>query len=121
MDLLFLVEHKHLSNWITHAGSLILLMLMNCSNTVLVRGVYIDGEEPRGECVVFPTHYIRLFFKKERRKKMIRMKNEDARLEKCEMNHSSESRVKFDENVNECVMSSNSVEDERKYSSEVSE
>lgn len=118
MDFFFLPEHKALSNWITHGGAFILLMLMNCCNTVLVRGVYIDGEEPRGECVVFPTHYIRLFFKRERRKKMIRMKNEDARKEKCEMNH--ETRVKFEENVNECVNNCNNVENERRDSSEIS-
>lgn len=83
-----------------------MLMLMNCANTVLVRGVYLDGDEPRGECVVFPTHYIRLFFTRERRKKTIREKNEDAMLEKCELNHISEQRVKFNENVNECVENS---------------
>lgn len=120
MDKHFIPDDKLLSNWITHAGSFILLMLLNCSNTLLTRGVYIDGDEPRGECVVFPTHYIRLFFKRERRKKMIREKNEDARMEKCEMNHSAETRVKFDDNVNECVNSSY-IDDERKNSSEVSE
>lgn len=44
-------------------------MLLNCSNSVLVRGVYIDAEEPAGECVVFPCHYLRLFFHRERTKK----------------------------------------------------
>jgi hypothetical protein len=50
------------SYWITHAGCLLLLMLINCSNSVLVRGVYIDAEEEGGKCVVFPCYYLRLFF-----------------------------------------------------------
>jgi hypothetical protein len=48
-------------------------MLLNCSNSVLVRGVYIDAEEPAGQCVVFPVYYIRLFFQKERSKKQKRL------------------------------------------------
>lgn len=58
-----------MSNWITHGVSLLMLILLNCSNSVLVRGVYIDAEEPAGQCVVFPVYYIRLFFQKERTKK----------------------------------------------------
>lgn len=62
-----------LSDLVTHAASIILLALLNCSNTVLVRGVYLDAEEPDGQCVVFPVYYIRLFFQKERLKKQRRM------------------------------------------------
>lgn len=62
-----------LSDWLTHSISLILLALLNCSNSVLVRGVYIDAEEPAGQCVVFPVYYIRLFFQKERTKKQKRL------------------------------------------------
>lgn len=47
--------------------------MLNCSNSVLVRGVYIDAEEPAGQCVIFPVYYIRLFFQKERLKKQRRM------------------------------------------------
>ena len=50
------------SYWITHAGCLVLLVLINCSNSILVRGVYIDAEEEGGNCVVFPCYYLRLFF-----------------------------------------------------------
>uniref|UniRef100_A0A1Q3FSF4 Putative conserved plasma membrane protein n=1 Tax=Culex tarsalis TaxID=7177 RepID=A0A1Q3FSF4_CULTA len=69
LDYYFLPENRLLSNWITHVASLLLLILLNCSNSVLVRGVYIDAEEPAGQCVVFPVYYIRLFFQKERTKK----------------------------------------------------
>lgn len=47
--------------------------MLNCSNSVLVRGVYIDAEEPAGQCVIFPVYYIRLFVQKERSKKQRRM------------------------------------------------
>ncbi|CAH0406815.1 unnamed protein product [Chilo suppressalis] len=69
LDVYFFPETPKLSNWTTHIVSIVLLMLLNCSNSILVRGVYIDAEEPAGECVVFPCHYLRLFFHKERTKK----------------------------------------------------
>lgn len=62
-----------MSNLITHSVSFVLLAMLNCSNSVLVRGVFIDAEEKGGQCVVFPVYYIRLFFQKERTKKQQRM------------------------------------------------
>lgn len=38
-----------------------------------MRGVFIDAEEPAGQCVIFPVYYVRLFFQKERTKKRQRM------------------------------------------------
>lgn len=74
-----------LGDFISHVGSFLLLALMNCSNSVLVRGVYIDAEEPNGQCVVFPIYYIRLFFEKERTKKQQKQqKHLEATLEKGE-------------------------------------
>lgn len=63
LDLWLLPNNPELSRWITHVGCFLLLVLLNCSNTILVRGVYIDAEEEGGQCVVFPCHYLRLFFK----------------------------------------------------------
>lgn len=81
-----------------------LLILLNCSNSVLVRGVYIDAEEPAGQCVIFPVYYIRLFFQKERTKKQKRLTERHEKvdqnnavllIEKPQLNHaSSESIVK---------------------------
>lgn len=68
-----ILENRFLSDWLTHGVSILLLVLLNCSNSVLVRGVYIDAEEPAGQCVVFPVYYIRLFFQKERTKKQNRL------------------------------------------------
>lgn len=71
---------------------MILLILLNCSNSVLVRGVYIDAEEPAGQCVIFPVYYIRLFFQKERTKKQDRLletleQNNICLLEKPKVNN----------------------------------
>ncbi|KXJ78862.1 hypothetical protein RP20_CCG003261 [Aedes albopictus] len=81
LDHYFLPDNVLLSNWITHGVSLLLLILLNCSNSVLVRGVYIDAEEPAGQCVVFPVYYIRLFFQKERTKKQRKLLESLGRAE----------------------------------------
>ncbi|XP_026315729.1 uncharacterized protein LOC113227071 [Hyposmocoma kahamanoa] len=73
LDTYLFPDTPKLSNWCSHTISLALLILLNCSNSVLVRGVYIDAEEPAGECVIFPCHYLRLFFHKERTKKRHRL------------------------------------------------
>lgn len=49
-----------------------------------MRGVYIDAEEPAGQCVVFPVYYIRLFFQKERTKKQKKLME---RLQKIDQNN----------------------------------
>ncbi|KAK2586637.1 hypothetical protein KPH14_011684 [Odynerus spinipes] len=69
LDLWLLPNNLVLSCWITHVGCFVFLVLLNCSNSILVRGVYIDAEEEEGKCVIFPCHYLRLFFKIEREKK----------------------------------------------------
>ena len=49
-----------------------------------MRGVYIDAEEPAGQCVVFPVYYIRLFFQKERTKKQKKLME---KLQKLDQNN----------------------------------
>nr|XP_034172936.1 uncharacterized protein LOC117600938 isoform X1 [Osmia lignaria] len=75
LDLWLLPDNPELSCWITHVGCFVFLVLLNCSNSILVRGVYIDAEEDDGKCVAFPCHYLRLFFKVEREKKEARRRN----------------------------------------------
>lgn len=89
-----------MSDWITHGVSLLLLILLNCSNSVLVRGVYIDAEEPAGQCVVFPVYYIRLFFQKERTKKQKRL------LESLERQDKNNTTVLL-ENNSKCLTNKN--------------
>ncbi|XP_022918481.2 uncharacterized protein [Onthophagus taurus] len=70
LNLYFLPDNQEISCWITHWICLILLVLLGCSNSLLVRGVYIDAEEPAGKCVIFPCYYLRLIFQQERAKKI---------------------------------------------------
>lgn len=65
-----LLDQLELSCWITHWLCLVLLILLGCSNSLLVRGVYIDAEEPAGKCVIFPCYYLRLIFQQERARKL---------------------------------------------------
>jgi hypothetical protein len=62
-NLLFVLETPLASFWITHWVCLILLMILCCGNSLLVRGVYIDGEEEGGQCVVFQVNYLRYHYK----------------------------------------------------------
>ncbi|CAK1540735.1 unnamed protein product [Leptosia nina] len=82
LDIYLFPESPLLSNWSCHIVSLALLIVLNCSNSILVRGVYIDAEEPAGDCVIFPCHYLRLFLHKERSRK--RHKTIDAATRKLE-------------------------------------
>lgn len=70
LDIYFLPDNLELSGWITAWVSLIVLFLCRCSNSLLVRGVYIDAEEPGGDCAVFPCYYLRIIFLKKKLKKM---------------------------------------------------
>lgn len=69
---------------------MILLIMLNCSNTVLVRGVYTDAEEPGGQCVIFPIYYVRLFFQKERSKKLLRLRDAEIGEQQTELLEKSE-------------------------------
>ncbi|KAL0267450.1 UNVERIFIED_CONTAM: hypothetical protein PYX00_009717 [Menopon gallinae] len=68
VNIYFIPESPELSCWITHFGCFAFLVVMNCSNSVLVRGVAVDGEEEGGKCVVFPTSYLRTFFSDSEKK-----------------------------------------------------
>ncbi|XP_021929141.1 uncharacterized protein LOC110834360 isoform X1 [Zootermopsis nevadensis] len=73
LNIYFLPDNPEASYWVTHAGCLLILMLIKCSNSILVRGVYIDAEEEGGKCVVFPCYYLRLFIQKRRREKLLQL------------------------------------------------
>lgn len=48
------------SYWVSHIACFGFLVLINSSNSILVRGVYIDAEEDGTQCVDFPCYYVRL-------------------------------------------------------------
>ncbi|KAJ8944529.1 hypothetical protein NQ318_009692 [Aromia moschata] len=62
LNIYFLPEHPELSCWITHWVCLIVLILLGCANSLLVRGVYIDAEEPAGKMrrlpLLLPQNYL---------------------------------------------------------------
>lgn len=103
---LSLTDSPILSNSVTHSLSFLLLALLNCSNSVLVRGVYIDAEEPAGQCVIFPVYYIRLFFQKERTKKQKRLI--DA-LEKIEQSKTTDSLLPDKTNKTPIILPMNNM------------
>ncbi|XP_030766772.1 uncharacterized protein LOC115890629 [Sitophilus oryzae] len=61
----FLPDNPLWSCILSHFIGLTFLLVLGCSNSMLVRGVYKDGKEPNGECVVFPCHYLRILFEEE--------------------------------------------------------
>ncbi|XP_046388176.1 uncharacterized protein LOC124157484 [Ischnura elegans] len=65
LNIHLLPDFPLMSNWLTHVVGLLVLMLLHCSNSILVRGVWFDGEEEKGACVVFPVLYIRHYSKKQ--------------------------------------------------------
>ncbi|KAL1463511.1 hypothetical protein WDU94_015257 [Cyamophila willieti] len=92
LDCYFLTEHKVEGFWLSHIVCFLILVFINSSNSILVRGVYIDAEEDGGKCVDFPCYYLRLFFQSKRRKKMFDMqRKQDLSLttRKSEDNHIS--------------------------------
>ncbi|XP_049868406.1 uncharacterized protein LOC126368447 [Pectinophora gossypiella] len=87
LDDYFFPEYPEIANWATHFVSLVVLVLLNCFNTVLVRGVYFDAEEPEDECMVFPCHYIRIYY--HRRKMRKKFRNAINNAEKNKLQESS--------------------------------
>ncbi|RZC35421.1 uncharacterized protein BDFB_008748 [Asbolus verrucosus] len=89
LNIYLLPDNLELSCWITHWICLIILILLGCSNSLLVRGVYIDAEEPAGKCVVFPCYYLRLIFQEQKLKKLQNEQNktEMDNVKPCENNH----------------------------------
>lgn len=58
-----------MSYWLTHLIPFLILAALKCSNSILVRGVYIDADGPGGECVDIPINYVKLHFERERNKR----------------------------------------------------
>ncbi|KAH8399568.1 hypothetical protein KR222_009851, partial [Zaprionus bogoriensis] len=62
-------DDRLLSFWLTHIIPFLLLAALKCSNSILVRGVFIDAEGAGAESVHVPINYVRLHILRERRKK----------------------------------------------------
>ncbi|XP_050443179.1 uncharacterized protein LOC126847142 isoform X3 [Adelges cooleyi] len=60
LDVYFLPDAPMTSYWISHIACFAILVALNSSNSILVRGVYMDAEEDGTQCVDFPCYYFRL-------------------------------------------------------------
>ncbi|XP_050443178.1 uncharacterized protein LOC126847142 isoform X2 [Adelges cooleyi] len=69
LDVYFLPDAPMTSYWISHIACFAILVALNSSNSILVRGVYMDAEEDGTQCVDFPCYYFRLLVQKRKRKK----------------------------------------------------
>ncbi|XP_054264663.1 uncharacterized protein LOC128987698 isoform X2 [Macrosteles quadrilineatus] len=99
LNIYFLPDTPVKSYWVSHVVSFVLLIFINSSNSILVRGVYIDAEEQGAQCVDFPCYYLRLFFQTKRKKKLlaqlqkrqvaalVRRKSEAQDAQDVEINH----------------------------------
>ncbi|KAL1488459.1 hypothetical protein ABEB36_014930 [Hypothenemus hampei] len=74
LDLYFLPENLALSCWIALTTSLVLLILLGCANSLVVRGVFIDAEEPNEKL-------------KKINKKMMTTENKPDKMENCTINN----------------------------------
>lgn len=52
-----------MSCFLTHAAGLIILSICYCAHSILVRGVYLDAEEPGAKAGVLSYSYIRYFLR----------------------------------------------------------
>ncbi|CAG9759757.1 unnamed protein product [Ceutorhynchus assimilis] len=66
LNIYFITENEELSYWISLWVPMLILIIMGCSNSVLVRGVCLDCEEPDGSCVLFPCNYLKTIFDQEK-------------------------------------------------------
>ncbi|KAI8042957.1 uncharacterized protein LOC128262915 [Drosophila gunungcola] len=69
LDVYLYPDNRLLSFWLTHLVPFLLLAALKCSNSILVRGVFIDAEGVGADSVDIPINYVRLHFLRERRKK----------------------------------------------------
>ncbi|XP_046807700.1 uncharacterized protein LOC111681394 [Lucilia cuprina] len=69
LDVYLYPDNPILSYCLTHLIPFLILAALKCSNSILVRGVYIDADGPGGQCVDIPINYVKLHFERERTKK----------------------------------------------------
>ncbi|XP_011193547.1 uncharacterized protein LOC105219245 isoform X2 [Zeugodacus cucurbitae] len=102
LDIYLYPDNKILSYWLTHLIPFLVLAALKCSNSILVRGVFIDAEGTPDECVTIPINYIKLHFERERKKKsiyichqtdMMKKANKDAQINLIEKSEKAEIKI----------------------------
>ncbi|XP_075153757.1 transmembrane protein fuseless [Haematobia irritans] len=76
LDVYVYPDNLILSYWLTHVIPFLILAAFKCSNSILVRGVFIDADGEGGESVDIPIHYVRLHFERERNKRTAMVYNQ---------------------------------------------
>lgn len=96
MTSLLFADNKILSYWLTHLIPFLVLAALKCSNSVLVRGVFIDAEGTPDECVTIPINYVKLHFERERKKKSIYMCHQTDMMKKANKDAQTKLIEKFE-------------------------
>ncbi|XP_015374492.1 PREDICTED: uncharacterized protein LOC107169301 isoform X1 [Diuraphis noxia] len=99
LDIHFIPDAPITSYWVSHIACFGFLVLLNSSNSILVRGVYIDAEEDGTQCVDFPCYYVRLLVQKRKRKKQIRNNEESKEMTQIKIGKEEKS-----EDLNEKIL-----------------
>ncbi|XP_068227193.1 uncharacterized protein fusl [Palaemon carinicauda] len=83
LNIYLLPDMPVVSNFITSIGGMVILMCFYNGNSILVRGAVMDGAEDGYKGIVFPTHYLRQFYKNNNRNDPLRTdywaRDEDVR------------------------------------------
>lgn len=66
--------------WIFHAIPFLILTALRCSNSILVRSIYIDCDGTPEECVQIPVHYVTSHFQHQRNKKITKSMKQKTNL-----------------------------------------
>ncbi|CAI6365731.1 unnamed protein product [Macrosiphum euphorbiae] len=123
LDIHFIPDAPITSYWVSHIACFAFLVLLNSSNSILVRGVYIDAEEDGTQCVDFPCYYVRLLVQKRKRKRQIREDEEGKEMTQIKIGNEEKTEVINEkmlltrENVDKIVL--NEVEETLNNSSRV--
>ncbi|XP_060863733.1 uncharacterized protein LOC132940260 isoform X2 [Metopolophium dirhodum] len=123
LDIHFIPDAPITSYWVSHIACFGFLVLLNSSNSILVRGVYIDAEEDGTQCVDFPCYYVRLLVQKRKRKRQIREDEEGKEMTQIKIGNEektegvNEKMLLTSENVDKTML--NEVEETLNNSSKV--
>ncbi|KAL9923358.1 transmembrane protein fuseless isoform 1-T3 [Glossina fuscipes fuscipes] len=69
LDVYIYPDNLILSYCVTHIIPFLVLTALKCSNSILVRGVYIDADGEGSDSINIPINYIKLHFQRERNKR----------------------------------------------------
>ncbi|XP_045112990.1 uncharacterized protein LOC123505576 [Portunus trituberculatus] len=66
LNIYLMPELQTVSNFLTAVAGQIVLMCFYTANSILVRGAVMDGAYEGAKGIIFPTHYLRFFYKNKK-------------------------------------------------------